>query len=108
MGYTKLVRQKPLRKALLQLFLPGVIDDYKRSDTSFYSIKRWSRMGSLRQLRWFAVKYFFGLYFKYFINLKTLELGVALPRAFPGYASCGNGILIAAKRPAQEFVMDRS
>jgi len=32
-----LVRQKQLRKVLLQLFLPVVIDDYKRSDTSFHS-----------------------------------------------------------------------
>jgi len=31
----------------------------------------------------FAPKYFFGLYFKYFINLKTLELGVAFPRCAP-------------------------
>jgi len=38
-GYSKLVRQKQLRKALLQLFLPAFIDDYKRSDTSFYSAK---------------------------------------------------------------------
>jgi len=38
-GYSKLVRQKQLRTALLQLFLPAVIDDYKRSDTSFYSTK---------------------------------------------------------------------
>jgi len=34
------VHQKQLRKALLQLFLPVVIDyDYKRSDTSLYSTK---------------------------------------------------------------------
>jgi len=40
-------------------------------------------MGSFRQFRRFAQKYFFGIYFKYFINLKTLELGVALPRCSP-------------------------
>jgi len=34
LGYSKLVRQKQLRKALLQLLLLAVIDyDYKRSDT---------------------------------------------------------------------------
>jgi len=39
-GYSKLVRQQQLRKALLQLFLLAVIDyDYKRSDTSLYSTK---------------------------------------------------------------------
>jgi len=44
----------------------------------------------------FALKYFFGLYFKYFINLQTLELGVALPRCPPWlralwqpYSECG-------------------
>jgi len=40
-------------------------------------------MGSLRQFRCFALKYFFGLYLKYFINLQTSELGVALPRCRP-------------------------
>jgi len=43
-GYSKQVRQKQLRKALLQLFLPAVIDDCKRSDTSFCSTKSWSRI----------------------------------------------------------------
>ena len=75
--------QKQLRKALLQLFLPTVIDDYKRSDTSFHSTRSWSRKGSLRQFFWLALKCFFGLYFKYFINLQTLELEVALPRCLP-------------------------
>jgi len=91
-----LVRQQQLRKTLLQLFLPAVIDDYKRSDASFYSTKSWSRMGSLRQFRWFARKDFFGLYLKYFINLQILELGVALPRCPPWlrslwqpYSDCG-------------------
>jgi len=37
-GYSKLVRQKQLRKALLQLFLFAVID-YKMSDTSLYSTR---------------------------------------------------------------------
>ena len=40
-------------------------------------------MGSLRQFRWFALKYLFDLYFKYFINLQILESGVALPRCPP-------------------------
>jgi len=103
------VRQKQLRKGLLQLFLPVFIDDYKRSDTSLYSTKSWSRMGSLRQLRWFTLKYFFSLYFKYFINLQTLESGVALPRCPPWLcAYCDNRILIAGYRPAQEFVIERS
>jgi len=53
MGYSKLVRQKQLQKALL-LFLLAVID-YKRSNTSLYSTKSWSRIGSLRQFRWFAL-----------------------------------------------------
>jgi len=52
---------------------------YKRSDTSLYSTKRWSRISSLREFRWFALKYFFGLYFKYFINLKTFRLGDIVP-----------------------------
>jgi len=56
MGYSKLVRQKQLQKALLQLFLPTVIDDYKRSDTSFHSTKSWSRKGPMREFRWFALK----------------------------------------------------
>ena len=51
-------------------------------------------MGSLRQFRLFALKYFFGLYSKYFINLQTLELGWHCPVALPGYAPCGNRILI--------------
>jgi len=68
---------------IFQLFLPAVIDDYKRSDTSFYSNKSWSRIGSLRQFRWFALKYFFGLYFKFSIDLQTLEVGVVLPRCSP-------------------------
>jgi len=39
-GYSKLVRQQQLRKALLQLFLLAVIDyGYKRSDTSFVRLK---------------------------------------------------------------------
>ena len=58
--------------------------DYKRTDTSFYSTKSWSRIRSLGQFRWFALKYFFGLYFKDFINLKTLELGRHCPRCPPG------------------------
>jgi len=29
------------------------------------------------------MKYFFGLYFKDFVSLKTLELGVAVPRCPP-------------------------
>jgi len=71
-------------KSVTQLFLPAVIDyDYKRSDTSLYSTKCWSRKGSLRQFRWFALTYFFGLYFKYFINLKTVESVVALTRCPP-------------------------
>jgi len=64
-------------------------------------------MGSLRQFRLFALKYFFGLYSKYFINLQTLELGVALPSCPPWlralwqpYSDCG--------LPAQEFVIERS
>jgi len=45
MGYSELVRQKQLRKALLQLFLLAVIDyDQKRSVTSLYSTKSWSRI----------------------------------------------------------------
>jgi len=48
-------------------------NNYRRSDTSLYSTKSWRRIGSWRQCRWFALKYFFGLYFKYLINLKTLE-----------------------------------
>ena len=83
MGYSKLVRHKQVGKALFQLFLPAVIDDYKRSDRSSYSTKSWGRMSSLRQFRWFALKHFFDLYFKYFINLQILELGVALPRCPP-------------------------
>jgi len=78
-GYSKLARQKQQRKALLQLFLLAVID-YKRSGTSLYSTKSWSRTDFLRQFRWFELKYFFGLYFKYFINLKTLVLGGHWPR----------------------------
>ena len=88
--------------------LHAVIDDYKRSDTIFHSTKSWSRMGSLRQFRWFALKYSFGLYFKCFINLKTLELGWLCPVALPGYAPCGNRFLIAGYIPAQEFVIERS
>ena len=76
----RLVRHKQLQKALLQLFLLAVNDhDYKRLDTSLCSTKSWSRIGSLWKFRWFALKYFFGLSFKYFISQKTLELGVALP-----------------------------
>jgi len=42
------------------------------------------------------------------MNLKTLELGVALPRCPPaGYAPGGNRILIAGYRPAQEFEIER-
>jgi len=33
--------------------------------------------------------YFFGLYVKYFINLKTLALGGHWPRCLPGYAPGG-------------------
>ena len=45
------------------MFLPAFIDyDYKRSDKSFYSTKSLSRIGSLREFRWFALKYLFGLY----------------------------------------------
>jgi len=40
------------------------------------------------------------LYFKYLINLKTFELGVALLRFPLGYAPGGNRILIADYRPA--------
>ena len=84
MGYSKLVRQKQLRKALLQLFFLAAIDyDYKRSDTSLCSTISWNRIGSLRQFRWFALTCIFGLYFKYFINLKTLTLGVAMLRLPP-------------------------
>ena len=57
--------------------------DYKRLDTSLYLTKRWSRMGSLRQFRWFVLKCFFGLYSKYFINLKSLQLGGHCPRCPP-------------------------
>jgi len=71
-GYSKLVRQKQLRKTLLQLFFSGL-----------YLSNSWSRIGSLRQFRLFPLKYLFGLNFKYFINLKTLELGMALPRCHP-------------------------
>ena len=46
-------------------------------------------MSSLRQFRWFAMTYFFGLYVKYFINLKTLALGGHWPRCPPGYAPGG-------------------
>jgi len=74
------VRWKQLRKALLELFLLVVID-CKRSDTSLFSTKSWSRIGSLRQFRWFPLKYFFSLHFKYFINLKTLESGGLCPLA---------------------------
>ena len=88
--------------------MPAIIDDYKRSDTSFYSTKSWSRMGSLRQFRWFALKYFFGLYLKYFLHLQTLESGWHCPVALPGYAPCGNRILTAGYRPAQEFVIEQS
>jgi len=39
-GYSKLVRQKQLRKAFVQFFLFGVIDyDHKRSDTSLHLTK---------------------------------------------------------------------
>jgi len=90
-----LVRQKQLRKALRQLFLFVVIDyDYKRSNTSLRSTKSQSRIGSLRQIRWFALKYFFGLYFKYFINLKILELGWHCPTVSHSYTPGGNRILI--------------
>jgi len=57
--------------------------DYKRSDTSLYSTKSWSRISSLRQFHWFALKYFIGLYFKYSINLRTKELGEHCPRSPP-------------------------
>jgi len=40
-----------------------------------------SRIGSLRQFHWFALKYFFGLNFRCFINLKTLKLGGHCPVA---------------------------
>jgi len=49
-----------------------------------------------------------GLYFKYFINLKFLEMGVALHRFPHSYAPGGNRILIAGYRPAREFVIERS
>ena len=62
----------------------------------------------MRQFRWFPLKYFFGLYFKYFINLKILELGVALPRSTHSYAPGGNRILIAGYRPAQVQVHTES
>jgi len=100
---------KTAAKSVTPSVLPAVTDcDYKRSDTSLCSTKSWSRIGSLRKCRWFALKYFFGLYFKYFINLKTLELGLALPVALPGYAPGGNRILIEGCRPAQEFVIERT
>jgi len=51
-------------------------------------------MGSLRHFRLFALKYFYSLFLKYFINLLTLELGWHFPVAFPGYVPCGNRILI--------------
>jgi len=54
------------------------------------------------------LKYIFGLYFNYFINLKTLELGGHCPRFPPGYVPGGNRILIAGGRPVQEFVIERS
>jgi len=54
------------------------------------------------------MKYFFGLYFKYFINLKTLGLGVALPCCPHSYAPGGNRILIAGYTPVQEFLIERS
>ena len=82
--------------------------DYKRSHTSLYSIKSWIRIGTLRQCHWFALKYFLGLYFKYFINLKSLELGGHCPRRPPGYVPGGNRILTAGYRPAQAFVIERS
>jgi len=53
------------------------------------------------------MKYFCDLHFKYIISLQILELGVAFPVALPGYAPCGNRILIAGYRSAQEFVMER-
>jgi len=44
---------------------------------------------------------------KYFINLRTKELGGHCPRCPPGYAPGGNRILIAGYRPAQAFVIER-
>ena len=79
--------------------------DHKRSATSLYSTKSWSRINSLRQFRWFALKYFIGLHFKYFINLRTKELGGHCHRSPPGYAPGGNRILIAGYRSAQAFVI---
>jgi len=35
-------------------------------------------------------------------------LGGIAPLPPPGYAPCGNSILIAGYRPAQEFVIERS
>jgi len=55
--------------------------DYTRSDTSLYSTESWSRICSLRQFRWLALKYFFGLYFKYFINWKLWNWGDVSPLA---------------------------
>jgi len=51
-----------------------------------------------------ALKYFLNLYFKYFINLKTLELGDIVPVVPSGYAPRGNRILIPGYRLAQAFV----
>jgi len=46
------------------------------------------------------------LYFKHFINLKTLEVGGKLPPFPPGYSPGGNRILMAGYRPARlEFVV---
>jgi len=49
------------------------------------------------------------LNFKYFINLKILELGGDCPRCPPpGYAPGGNRFVIAGNRSVQEFVIKRS
>ena len=93
-------------KSLTPIVLLAVID-YKRSGTSLSSTKICSRIGSLRQFRWFALKYFFGSYFKYFINLKTSELGQHCPRCPYGNAPGGNQIMIVCYRPAPEFVIER-
>jgi len=73
------VRQKQLRKALLQLFLPVVIDDYKRSDASSYSTESWSRMGSLRQFRWFALSISLACTSNIFLTCKLWNWGGIAP-----------------------------
>ena len=80
----------------------------QRLDSSLFPTKSWIRKGSFRQFRGFASKYFFGLYFKYFLTWKLWNRGDIAPVVPPGYAPGGNRILIAGYRPMQAFVIERS